>query len=78
LTPFSPHQLNNARQLDSSNLKEWEARMKLPNAPCRASKPEPIYWKIQGFNHELSSECITVDRCLGMMVHHFGTLWTAM
>jgi hypothetical protein len=38
LTPFSWHQLNSARQLDSNNLKEWEARMQLPNAPCSASK----------------------------------------
>ena len=78
LTPFSWHQLNSARQLDSNNLKEWEATMQLPNAPCIASKPEPIYWKIQGFNHELSSERITVERCLSMMVCHFGILWRAM
>ncbi len=25
-------------------------------------KPEPLYWKIRGFNHELSSECIMVER----------------
>ncbi len=46
LIPFSQHQLNSARQLDSINLKEWESRMQLPNAPCNASKPEPIYWKM--------------------------------
>jgi hypothetical protein len=74
LTPISQHQLNSARQLYSNNLNEWEARMQLPNAPCIASKPEPIYWKIQGFNHELSSESIMVEWCLGMMVHHFGIL----
>jgi hypothetical protein len=45
LTPFSQHQLNNARQQDSNNLKEWEVIMQLPNAPCSVSKPEPIYWK---------------------------------
>jgi len=78
LTPFSQHQLNSARQLDSNNLKEWEARMQLPNAPCSASKPEPIYWNMRGFNHELSSELIAVERCLGMMVHRFGILWRAM
>jgi hypothetical protein len=78
LTPFSQHQLNSARQLDSNNLKEWEGRMQLPNAPCSASKPEPIYWKMRGFNHELSSERITVERCLGMMVRRFGILWRAM
>jgi hypothetical protein len=75
LTPFSQHQLNSARQQDSNNLKEWEARMQLPNAPCSESKPQPIYWKMCGFNHELSSECITVVRLLGMMVHCFGILW---
>jgi len=78
MTPFSQHQLNSARKLDSNNLKEWEARMQLPNAPCSASKPEPIYWKMRVFNHEFSSEHITVKRCLGMMVCHFGILWRAM
>jgi hypothetical protein len=42
LTPFSQHQLNNARQLDCNNLKEWKVRMQLLNAPCSASKPEPM------------------------------------
>jgi len=78
LSPFSQHQLNSASQLDSNNLKELEARMQLPNAPCSSSKPVPIYWKMRGFNHELSSEHIKVKRCLGMMVRCFGILWTAM
>jgi hypothetical protein len=78
LSPFSQHQLNSASQLDSNNLKELEARMQLPNAPCSSSKPVPIYWKMRGFNHELSSEHIKVKRCLGMMVRCFGISWTAM
>jgi hypothetical protein len=78
LTPFRHHKLNSARQLVYNNLKEWEATMQLPNAPCSVSKPLPIYWKILGFNHEHSSECIMVERCLGMMVHSFEIMWRAM
>jgi len=52
--------------------------MQLLDAPCSASKPEPMYWKMRGFNHELSSERIMVERCLGMMARCFGILWQAM
>jgi hypothetical protein len=31
-----------------------------------------------GFNRELNGACITVERCLGMMVFHFSILWRAM
>ena len=52
--------------------------MQLPSAPCDAPKPEPLYCKMRGFNHELSSKCITTERCLGMMIRWFGILWRAM
>jgi DDE superfamily endonuclease len=30
---------------------------------------------MRAFNHELSSERITVDHVLGILVRRFGTLW---
>jgi hypothetical protein len=38
-------------------------------------KPVEEYWKMRAFNHELSSERITIERVLGMMVRKFGILW---
>jgi hypothetical protein len=36
--------------------------------------PVEEYWKMRAFNHELSSERITVELVFGMLVHHFGIL----
>ncbi len=45
--------------------------------PCKAAKPKPFYWKIRGFNHELSSEWNMVEKYFSLVVQH-QVLWRAM
>ena len=60
LTPYSQHQLNAAKQRDWQNLQEWEER--IANNPTLAiEKPKEEYWMMRAFNHELSSERITIE-----------------
>jgi hypothetical protein len=33
-----------------------------------------MYWKMQAFNHTLSSKRITIERVLGMIIKRFGIL----
>jgi hypothetical protein len=74
LTPYSQHQLNLAKQKDWQNQQDWEGRMS-HNSLFTIEKPIEEYWKMRAFNHELSSERITIERVLGMMVRRFGILW---
>jgi hypothetical protein len=74
LTPYSQHQLNSAKQKDWQNLQDWEDR--IANDPdVSVDKPIEEYWKMRAYNHELSSERITIERVLGMVVRRFGMLW---
>jgi hypothetical protein len=74
LTPYSQHQLNTAKQNDWQNLQDWEDRVAQdPNFSM--DKPVEEYWKLRAFNHELSSERITIERVLGMAVRRCGMLW---
>jgi hypothetical protein len=74
LTPYSQHQLNAAKQRDWQNLQEWEER--IANNPTLAiEKPKEEYWMMRAFNHELSSERITIERVIGMIVRRFGIFW---
>ena len=34
-----------------------------------------MYWKMQAFNHTLSSKRINIERVLGMIIKRFGILW---
>ncbi len=77
LTPYSQHQLNSAKSQDWQNLQDWLARRK-ENPLFTGPKPVPQYWKMRSFNHELSSERITIERVLGMMVRRFGMIWRPM
>jgi hypothetical protein len=45
------------------------------NPNYNVDKPVEEYWKMQAFNHELSSERITIKGVLGMMVRKCGILW---
>ncbi len=74
LTPYSQHQLNSAKKQDWQNVQDWEGRIR-ENPTFNGEKPIPMYWKMRSFNHELSSERITVERVLGMIVRRFGILW---
>jgi hypothetical protein len=48
----------------------------MANDPILAlKKPKEEYWMMRAFYHELSSERITVERVLGMIVRRFGILW---
>jgi hypothetical protein len=38
-------------------------------------KPLEEYWKLRAFNHELSSERITIERVLGVAVRRCRILW---
>ena len=74
LTPYSQHQLNAAKKRDWQNLQEWEES--IANNPTLAiEKPKEEYWMMRAFNHELSSERITIERVIGMIVRRFGILW---
>jgi len=77
LMPFSQHQLNTAKQKDWQNLQDWEECMAQDGA-CTVDKPVEENWKMRAFNHELSSERITIERILGMVVRRFGILWRPM
>jgi hypothetical protein len=48
------------------------------DSACTVDKPVEEYWKMQAFNHELSSEMITIEPVLGMVVRRFGLLWHPM
>ena len=61
LTPYSQHQLNSAKAKDWQNLQEWKDRMAL-DANLALRKPVEEYWKMRAFNHELSSERITIEQ----------------
>jgi hypothetical protein len=74
VTPYSQHQLNAANEKDWQNLQDWEERI-ASNPNLTVDKPVEDYWKMRAFNHELSSERITIKRVLGMIVRHFGMLW---
>jgi hypothetical protein len=74
LTPYSQHQLNTAKQKDWQNLQDWEERI-ASDLNLTVDKPVEDYWKMRAFNHELSSERITIERVLGMIVRRFGMLW---
>jgi hypothetical protein len=74
LTPYSQHQLNTAKHNGWQNQQDWEDRVAQdPN--FSVDKPVEEYWKMRAFNHELSSEQITIERVLGMMVRKCGILW---
>ena len=45
------------------------------DANLALEKPVEEYWKMRAFNHELSSERITIERVLGMVVWRFGMIW---
>ena len=60
-TPYSQHQLNSAKAKDWQNLQEWKDRMAL-DANLALRKPVEEYWKMRAFNHELSSERITIEQ----------------
>jgi hypothetical protein len=45
------------------------------NPNYNVDKPVEEYLKMQAFNHELSSERITIKRVLGMMVRKCRTPW---
>jgi len=55
------HQLNSAKQKDWQNLQDWKDRMAI-DANVTLAKPVDEYWKMRAFNHELSSERITIER----------------
>ena len=74
LTPYSQHQLNAAKQRDRQNLQDWEERV-ANNGNSVIEKPKEKYWMMRAFNHELSSERITIERVIGMIVRRFGILW---
>jgi hypothetical protein len=74
LTPYSQHQLNSAKQRDWQNLQDWEQRMAY-DSTIAIEKPIEEYWLMRAFNHELSSERITIERVIGMMVRRFGICW---
>jgi hypothetical protein len=67
LTPFCQHQLNTAKKEDWENMYDWQNWI-----------TENRNWKIRAFNHELSSEKITIERLLGIIVQRFGILWKAL
>jgi len=74
LTPYGQHQLNSAKAKDWQNLQDWKDRVALdPNLSLE--KPVEDYWKMRAFNHELSSERITIERVLGMVVRRCGMIW---
>ncbi len=56
---------------------DWKIRIQ-DNLTLTMRKPVYQYWKMRAFNHELSSEWITVKRVLGMLVRRFGILWKAI
>jgi hypothetical protein len=74
LTPYSQHQLTSAKKQDWQNVQDWEVRIR-ENPTFNGEKPIPMYWKMRSFNHKLSSEIITVERVLDMIVCRFGILW---
>jgi len=74
LTPYSKHQLNTAKKQDWQNMQDWKARI-TENPTLQVEKPVSTYWKMRAFNHELSSERITIERVLGMVVRAYGILW---
>jgi len=74
VTPYSQHQLNSAKQRDWQNLQDWEQRMAY-DSTIAIEKPIEEYWLMRAFNHELSSERITIERVIGMMVRRFGICW---
>jgi DDE superfamily endonuclease len=77
LYPFSGLQLTAAQVRDEENMLDWESHFaKNPNYVF--DKPESEYWKMRAFNFEISSERITVERVLGMLVLRFDMLWKAI
>ncbi len=73
-TPYSQHQLTPAKQKDWQNLQDWEDRI-ANDHDIAVDKPVEQYWKMRVLNHELSSERITIERVLGMLVRWSGMLW---
>jgi hypothetical protein len=69
--------LNTAKKEDWQNLQDWQDRV-MENPSLNIEKPIPHHWEMRGFNHELSSERITVEQVLRMLVQHFGILWKAI
>ena len=45
------------------------------DANLALEKPVEEYWKMRAFNHKLSSERITIEQVLGMVVQQFGIIW---
>jgi DDE superfamily endonuclease len=74
LTPYIKLQLTAASSKDKENIQNWESRVE-SDPLFNMEPPVEEYWKMRAFNHELSSERITVERVLGMLVCCFGILW---
>jgi hypothetical protein len=60
LTPYSQHQLNAVKQNYWQNRQDWEECI-ANDGDLAVDKPVEDYWKIRAFNHELSSERITIE-----------------
>jgi DDE superfamily endonuclease len=71
LTPYSGLQLMAAKAIDEQNKLDWANRQMEHDTEESVGE----YWKMRVFNHDLSSEIITVERVLGMLVCQFGMLW---
>jgi DDE superfamily endonuclease len=77
MTPYSGQQLMAANANDKTLRAAWEQQIK-ENPHLEVEAPVPVYPKMCVFYHELSSERITVERVLGMLVRRFGMLWKAI
>jgi hypothetical protein len=55
------------KQITKKNKEDWEQRKSL-HPHIVVEPPVSEYDKMQAFNYELSSEQITVERVLGMLV----------
>jgi hypothetical protein len=71
LTPYSIHQLNAVKKIDDENQVEYFQHLQHYPALI-VLRPVLHYWKLRAFNHEISSEQITIERVLGMLVRIFG------
>jgi hypothetical protein len=59
LTPYSIHQLNAVKKKDDENQIDYFQRVQ-HNPALIVPRPVSKYWKMRAFNHELSSERITI------------------
>jgi hypothetical protein len=64
LSPYSIHQRNAVKKKDDENQVDYFQRLQ-HNPALIVPRPVLQYWKLRAFNHELSSEQITIEwECL--------------